>query len=92
MTETWYYVVDAATGEDLGILAREPANETAKGDRIEVAVDPRGWVPPISVDSLTGTTTPAIVLASCLGAMVLAALAIVGTALGAWVSQAVRKL
>jgi hypothetical protein len=90
VTETWYHVVDPATGEDLGRLAEEPANETAEGDRIEVAVDPRGWLPPISVDRLTGTTTPAIILASCLGAMVLAALAIVGTALGAWVRQAIR--
>ena len=72
----WLYSVDAVTGEDLGWLAKPPPHETAEGDRIEVSVDPHGLLPPVSADSLGGTTSAAVVLGSCLGVMVLFDLAI----------------
>lgn len=74
------HVADATTGADLGWLAQDPLGEPAEGDRIEVSVDPRGWVPPVPVDRMGGTGTPAVVLACCFGAVALTALATIATA------------
>lgn len=73
----WTYSVENLDGEHLGWLADPPLNETAEGDRIEVFVDPHGLLPPVSADSLRGTTPAAVVLACCLGVMVLFDLAII---------------
>ncbi|MDT0345897.1 hypothetical protein [Streptomyces litchfieldiae] len=87
VTETWYYVVDPTTEEHLGVLAQEPANGTAEGDRVEVSVDPRGWMPPVPVDRLGWTTVPTAILVCCFAAVVLAALAVVAMALVTWVAR-----
>lgn len=87
VTETWYYVTDYATKKDLGVLALAPSDGTTKGERIEVSVDPRGWMPPVPVERLGWTTVPTIVLVCCFAAMALAALTIIATALGAWMTR-----
>lgn len=74
------HVEDATTGADLGWLAQDPLGEPSEGDRLEVSVDPRGWVPPVPVDRMGGTGIPAIVLACCFGAVALTALATIATA------------
>lgn len=86
-----YFVRGDATGEDLGVLAQAPGNETAEGDRIEIVVDPRGWVPPVAADQLGQTTVPAIILACCLAVAALATLAVLTTALGTLVSARPRE-
>jgi hypothetical protein len=85
-----YYVEDAATGEDLGVLARTPEDETAEGDRIEVVVDPLGWVPPVAADQIGQTALAEVVLACCFAVVALAALTILATALGTMTSARLR--
>jgi hypothetical protein len=86
-----YFVQDDTTGEDLGALARTPSDETVEGDRIEVVVDPRGWVPPVAAAQLGQTTVPAVILACCFAVILLAALAVLATALGALASARLRE-
>lgn len=91
VTKYQYFVRDDATGEDLGALAQAPGDEVARGDRIEIVVDPRGWVPPVAADQVGHATVPAIILACCFAVVALAALAILARALGALASARLRE-
>jgi hypothetical protein len=75
----------------MGVLAQAPEDETAEGDRIEVVVDPHGWVPPVVADQVGRTTVPAIILACCFAVAVLAALAVLAAALGTMASARFRQ-
>ena len=86
-----YHVDDQRTGDDLGWLAQVPRDDTAEGDVIEVSVDPRGWLPPVPVDSMGGTRVPAVVLVCCLGVVGFAAFSIVVAGLGRCVVEASRR-
>ncbi|GAA1329487.1 hypothetical protein [Saccharothrix algeriensis] len=90
LADRWYHVADSTTRESLGQLAVHPSDETAEGDRIEVSVDPHGWLGPVPVDRMGWSTVPTAVLVGCAGAVALAALAAVATAFGVWV-RAVRR-
>jgi hypothetical protein len=81
-----YIVRDDVTGADLGMLAQSPHHETAEGDRVEVFVDPHGWVPPVAADQLGLATVPGVILACCFAVIVVAALAVIARAFGALVS------
>jgi hypothetical protein len=83
-TGTRYRVVDFATEEDLGWLARGPKERATPGELIEISVDPHGRVAPVAADRLGWTTTPTTLLVACLAATTLAALAVVVRALQAW--------
>lgn len=81
------YYVRSVTGESLGVLAQNPWDGTKRGDRIEVLVDPRGWMPPVPVSRMGPTTVPVVVLGCCFGAVALAGLAIIGAAVHVWVTR-----
>ena len=82
-----YYVSDPDTGEALGVLAQNPWDETKRGDRIEVLVDPRGWVPPVPVSRMGSNTVPIVILVCCFAAVALAGLTIIGAAVHVWVTR-----
>ena len=81
-----YYVRNSATGESLGTLAQNPWDGTKEGDRIEVLVDPNGWMPPVPVSRMGSTTVPVAILVCCFAAVALAGLAIIGAAVRVWVT------
>jgi hypothetical protein len=78
---TKYRVVAYDTGRDLGWMERGPKERAAEGERIEISVDPHGWLDPVAAERLGYTTVPTAILVCCLAAATLAALAIVGAGL-----------
>lgn len=75
-----YLVRDEKTGEDLGMLAQAPQDGSAEGDRVEVYVDRRGWVPPVAADQLGLATVPGVVLGCCFAVIAVGALVVIARA------------
>jgi hypothetical protein len=92
ITKYHYSVRDDVTGEDLGTLAQAPWDDTKRGDRIEIVVDPHGWVPPVTADRVGHSTVAAITLTVCFAVIILQALAVLATALWRWVLARPRRV
>ncbi|MDT0345343.1 hypothetical protein [Streptomyces litchfieldiae] len=68
-----YELREEPGGEDLGTAAIPPKEAVEVGERLEVSVDPLGWVAPFPVDRLGGTAPWGVLLGACaLGTLVAA--------------------